>query len=369
MKLRESQPIGHFCGVRETVSLLLICAFTMLVAGCSGAGSDLHSRITDPSSLANASIDITDSSGQHYHFDHPVNRIVSQDDDATEMLIALGAGDKIVGITDTAMKKQYFTDKIPHAADIGDWLNPDIETIFSLKPDVIVSYATSKPRNLDKIRAANLTVIYCDSYRLNTLSADAERLGRLTGNEAKAREYIDFNTKYLSLVESRLEGNQTKTGMKIYAEAYTDYSAMTERSAGGQVLQALHAENIYGNYTSDWATVSPEWVIAQNPDIIIKYATDPAKGENLSSVRKRIMHRPGFSALPAVQNNRVYVINGDIGSSPRAVIGLVYAAKAIYPDKFQDLDPMDLLREYDRDFVSNSTDFAQAFEPDLEKPS
>jgi iron complex transport system substrate-binding protein len=313
-----------------------------------------------------SSFTITDSAGSTHLFDHPVTRIISQNDDATELLIAVGAADTIVGITDTAMKKRYLLEKVPQATSIGDWLYPDIETILALKPDVIVAYSTSKPKNLDKLQDANITIIYCDSYRLNTLIADAEMIGKLTGKEERAQTFVEFHKKYLSLVKSRLPDNATGEA-RVYAEAYTDYSVMTQRSAGGNVLETLHVRNIYGNHTSDWATVSPEWLITENPDVIIKFSTDPAKGEHLSSVRGRILNRTGYSIVSAVKNDRVYVMNGEIGSSPRAVIGLVYAAKAIYPEQFKDIDPMEILIEYDRKFVANSTDFKDAFEPVLKK--
>ena len=356
-----------FLQYRKSVFFLsAICIIQVLFTGCLGSGVAEATQVTETHLLADSSFTITDSTGRIYQFDTPATRIVSQNDDATELLIALGAADKIVGITDTAMKKRYLVEKVPQAKSIGDWLYPDIETILALKPDVIVAYSTSKPRNLDKLQNASITIIYCDSYRLNTLMADAELIGKLTGNEETAQEFIDFNKKYLSLVQSRLSDNASAEA-RVYAEAYTDYSVMTQRSAGGNVLETLHVRNIYGNHTSDWATVSPEWLIAENPDVIIKFSTDPVKGEHLSSVRGRIMNRTGYATISAVKNDRVYVINGEIGSSPRAMIGLVYAAKAIYPERFKDIDPMEILIEYDRKFVANSTDFKDAFEPLLKK--
>ncbi|MDD1723689.1 MAG: ABC transporter substrate-binding protein [Methanospirillum sp.] len=322
-----------------------------MAAGCLGTETSGIQQVSERSPATLSSINITDSTGDVYHFDRAVNRIISQNDDATELLNAIGADDKIVGVTDLAMNKPYLQEKFPHATSIGDWLFPDVETILALKPDVMVTYSTSKPRNLDKLQNANVTVVNCDAYRLNSLLSDTSALGLLTGNEDKARHFIDFNKRYLSLVESRLPENSTGYPLRVYAEAYSDYSVMTERSAGGQYLEALHVRNIYGNHTSDWATVSPEWVIAQNPDVIIKFATDPAKGENLSSVRVRIMNRAGYSTISAVKNHRVYVLDGNLGSSPRAVIGLVYAAKAIYPDKFDDIDPVYILDEYSQEFV------------------
>lgn len=346
--------------------LSAICIVQVIIAGCLGSGVAVGPQIAEASPSAHSSFTIADSTGRIYQFDKPAARIISQNDDATELLIALGASEKIVGITDTAMKKRYLVEKVPQATSIGDWLYPDIETILDLKPDVIVAYSTSKPKNLEKLQDTNITIIYCDSYRLNTLMADAEMIGKLTGTEDKAQEFIDFNEKYFSLVKSRLSNNPSGE-VRVYAEAYTDYSVMTQRSAGGNVLETLHVQNIYGNHTSDWATVSPEWLIAENPDVIIKFSTDPAKGEHLSSVRGRILNRTGYAMVSAVKNDRVYVMNGEIGSSPRAVVGLVYAAKAIFPEQFKDIDPMEILIEYDRKFVANSTNLQDAFEPVLIK--
>lgn len=349
--------------------ILLLCFILILTSGCSTRNTadrqdpvqeqDDLTIITDNPHLGFAPVSDT----------RPVIRIISQNDDATEMLIAIGADETIVGISDTAMKKPYLRDNAHNAVSIGDWLFPDLETILSLKPDAIVSYSTSKPKNLEKITSANLPVVYCDAYRLNTLTSDARTLGNLTGHWEGAEKYIAFDEKYQSLVDSRLPTTGICDQTRVYIEGYSDYSVMTERSAGGRILKALNIRNIYGNHTTDWATVNPEWVIAQNPDIIIKMANDPAKGENLTSVRQRILSREGYSTLSAVKNNRVYVLNGDIGSSPRAVIGLVYAAKAVYPEEFADIDPMDVLMEYDREFVANTTVSSDAFEPDLSIPT
>ena len=349
---------------KKSAFLIPFCFFLLLSSGClTGTLPDKQISVDSHIEFTNDSVPKQPTAVLKNNIS-PSKRIISQNDDATELLIAIGASDSIVGITDTAMKKNYLADKLPHAKSIGDWLFPDIETILLLKPDAIVSYSTSKPKNLEKIAAANLSIVYCDSYRINTLVSDARKLGELTGYEEDAARYIAFNEKYQSLVDSRIPKTGTGDLIRVYIEGYSDYSVMTERSAGGRILQVLHIRNIYGNHTSDWATVNPEWVIAQNPEVIIKMATDPAKGENMTSVRQRILNREGYSTITAVKNNRVYVMNGEIGSSPRVVIGLVYAAKAIYPDRFYDINPKDILLEYDREFVAG-TGFEDAFAPEL----
>lgn len=350
------------------IIFLILCTIFILTTACT---VNAPKESTPPAYPSPPSVMAINGSyrAEPISFSRPVDRIVSQNDDATELLIAIGASDKIVGITGTATKKPYLQEEIPQAKSIGDWLYPDIETILALKPDIIVAYSTSRPRNLDKLQNENISIVYCDSYRLNSLGSDALTLGELTGSDVGVQRYIEFHNQYLDIIHSRISVIPKEKQLRVYAEAYSDYSVMTERSAGGQMLEALQVRNIYGNHTSDWATVSPEWVIAENPDVIIKFATDPVKGENMSLVRTRIMKRPGYSTISAVKNNRVYVMNGEIGSSPRAVIGLVYAAKAIYPEKFADIDPMDLLEYYNREFVPGSTDLVEAFDPDLGKNS
>ena len=349
---------------RFTTLLLLFCIIVpATLSGCLGT----HARETQPVQPTQIP-DIPSTAGglpdSNTKSQGTEVRIISQNDDVTELLVAIGAADNVIGITGTAVKKAYLTRKVNRAQSIGDWLWPDIETILSLKPDVIISYSTSRPRNLEKLSGANISLAYCDAYRINTLVSDARMLGVLTGHEEGANKYIAFHEKYESLVRSRIPDDGTGNTISVYAEAYSDYSVMTQRSAGGRILEILHVQNIYGNHSSDWATVSPEWVVGRNPDVIIKFSTDPAKGENLTSVRERVLHRPGFSNISAVKTGRVYVLNGEIGSSPRAVIGLIYTAKAIYPDRFTDIDPQDVLAEYDREFVPD-TGTADAFEPVL----
>lgn len=71
------------------------------------------------------------------------------------MLIAFGAGDRIVGVTDSMRNVSYLMDKIPQAQNIGNWQTPDDEQILALHPDAVISYAGYKPNNLDQLTTAN----------------------------------------------------------------------------------------------------------------------------------------------------------------------------------------------------------------------
>ena len=310
---------------------------------------------------------ITDSSGAQINIPHPATKIVSLNERATELLIAIGVSDRIVGVDDSSVKNPLFAGKLTQASDVGNAFTPDVEAILALKPDVVIGYSTAKPHNLDKIIAANLTMTYIDSYRLSNLSGDALMLGQITGNTGNATMYSQFVNNNIDLVTSRLS-SQNLIPPRVYFEAYSDYSVMTPRSAGGQILDQLGCRNVYGNTDMDWVTISPEWIVNQNPDIILKIAANPkSSGESLEHVYDRIVNRTGYSTMKAVQDKRVYVINADLASGPRADIGFLYIAKAVYPDLFSDVEPDAALHTYANRFFSGADQIETYYPPMTEE--
>jgi iron complex transport system substrate-binding protein len=306
----------------------------------------------------------TDSTGTEIVLPHQAFRIISDNGDASEMLMAIGASDMIVGVPSSDLKNRILAPNLKNAKNMGTWLYPDIETILELKPDVLIEYSTAKPKNMDKILAANVTIVFIDSYRIDSLNDDAYALGFITGHKKEAEEYIEFNKKYLDLINKRIQNISPDDSPRVYVEAYTDNSAMTERSAGGRILKLLHAPNLFGNASSDWVAVNPEWVIEQNPDIILKIASDPvSSGKSLESVHDAIKNRLGYSNVTAVKEGKIFVINGDLASSPRGIIGLLYCAKALYPEKFSDINPDNALIEYSTRFVKGSENIEKFYPP------
>jgi iron complex transport system substrate-binding protein len=148
----------------------------------------------------------------------------------------------------------------------------------------------------------------------------------------------------------------------VYVEGYSDYSAHTTESSGDRLLGLLDATNIAGSIPTQSATVTPEWVIDQDPDVILKIAMSPEEYDQLDVVRQKILARPGFDRIQAVRDTRVYVMNGDVMSSPRGIVGLLLAAKALYPDQFADINPENVLNEYAFAFF-NGADSIEYFSP------
>jgi iron complex transport system substrate-binding protein len=110
--------------------------------------------------------------------------------------------------------------------------------------------------------------------------------------------------------------------------------------------------DLHGQGTT--SQVDPEWIVAQNPDIIIKVVSgsevscgyDEDDASEMKSLRDAIMNRPGFDNITAVKENRVYLIAPDICDRSCNAIGIAYLAKWFHPDLFKDLHPQAIHQEY-----------------------
>jgi iron complex transport system substrate-binding protein len=293
---------------------------------------------------------------------HPAERIASEGRAINEMLIGIGAADKLVGVDSetnvrTDLKKNLRPDVKPIGSDVLD-----IEAIAQLHPDVLITFAWSKPVNIDKLPAMNCTPVYFTCQQLEILNDEAYALGELTGKQQGAQRYIRFNRKYQDLVESRLANIRPGEVLTVYGETSDNYQTTGWEYCEGQTLKALHTRNVYGNQSG--AILSPEWLLSKDPDVIVKMSDDEV--ESLSSVYDAVTNRTGYKNMKAVQSDRVYIIRIKQVCGPRGVVGLVYLAKALYPERFADIDPDAVQQEYIQKFHTGDYYPDTGFYPPIE---
>jgi len=283
---------------------------------------------------------------------HP-KRIIVANGNAAEMMIAIGAQDEIVGVTQTTTNVSYIMDKIPQAENIGDWQVPNIERILSLHPDAVIAYSSYKPKNLDQLTAANITVISLDCYKLATLPSDARTLGILTGRSNEAEVYARMVEDTIAEVTGRVKKIPEDSYPSVYSESYTDYTVSGPGSGADEQLHLAGGKNIAADVTTSSAKISTEWVVARKPEYIFKVISS-TNLEPFPEIAEALRSRMGWDTIPAVKNDRVYLFANDVEYGPRAYIGLVYKAQLLHPDEFRDLHPREMLDEYAGRYVSGT---------------
>jgi len=190
-------------------------------------------------------------------------------------------------------------------------------------------------------------------------------LGKIIGNTTESQKYINYYQDYFDLVNSRLNAIPESNYPKVYFEGSSPYSTVGKGSGGDSLIRTARGRNIAGDLGSQWPTVSPEWVVQENPDVIIKVAyPDETVNASLSQIREAVMKRPGLSGTNAVKTGQVYIINEKVAYGNQGIITLLYIAKCLYPGQFSDIDPKKELHNYAAMFLPGSDDL-DAFYPDL----
>ncbi|MBN1167191.1 MAG: ABC transporter substrate-binding protein [Methanospirillaceae archaeon] len=292
-----------------------------------------------------ADVVFTDTSGDEITLPHPASRIVCLNGDAAEMLIILGAGDRIVGLTQTAMDDPILKNQVPNALSVGDWQTPSVERILALQPDAIITYQSSTPKNSDQFRNAGLPLIYLDCYKIDTLQHDALAMEKLIGEETAADEYLSWLEKWETLVLDKTADIPPDAYPRVYIEGYSEFSAQGKDSGSDMLVAGAKGVNIAAGLEGQWPKVTREWVIQQDPDIIIKIvAVKP--DTSLASSREMINNRDGFSDLTAVKRNEVYAFNAELTLGPRSPAGLCTIVSILHPEQFTDINTGEALATY-----------------------
>ena len=308
-----------------------------------------------PVQRAPQTITIVDSAGRYVTAPWPVKRVAALTSASAMTLVALGARDAIVGITDYAAGAPW----APNVTSVGTCFKPNIEAIVSVKPDIVITYARwPKPEDLeDKLEPFGIKVVRLDFYKIETLFAETRLLGLLLNRTREAEDLISYWQGVYDEIVSRVSGLEPENKTRVYFEGYHDYKAAGPGSGWDELLRLAGGLNIYADALVTYPKVSAEDVVARNPDVIIKAvsktkfnpygATDDAP---LREIWESIISRPGWDQITAVKNGRVYLIcAGLLHDSFGLVAELAYIAKLLYPDLFADLNPSEVHRHFIED--------------------
>lgn len=314
------------------VILTLICI--VFCAGCvSGDTSD--------------NLTITNSDGSTVTLNHTAERIVLLNSNAGEILYLLGDAGKVVGISQSIANNAEQVKMYPNATVVGAWNEPDVEYLISLDADLVIGYATSKPKNAEVLASAGIPIVYIDCTKPNTMTQDIVEIGKISGNTEKAQQIAEYYNEVITEVESRVA--PISWAPTVYAESYTAYWGQGTDTGMGQLISIAGGRNIMTDAGS--RKISDEWVVSSSPAIIVKLVNnmnDPKAAYN------ELVSRTGFNTISAVENDKVWLLRNDLTYGPRSCAAAVALAKMIHPDMFEDMSVESVLTEFN---VRFGTDF------------
>ncbi len=263
-------------------------------------------------------------------------KIVSIAPSCTEILFAIGAGDKVVGVSDYCDYPYDFAAWV--AADnmtsIGEFTTPNLEVIISLNPDLIFASGGVQDESVDTLRELGFKVLVLDPTSVDGVLKNIELAGNATGNRAEAATLREDITKRIDSVQETVA---KAVKPRVYYELYYDTtSSWTIGSEAWQneIIEKAGGINLFKDQQIDYYQYQAEALIARNPDVIVLPGSGMGTGQ-LSSLEE-LKARPGWDTTNAVQNDRLYRIDSNIieRSGPRVADAIEQLARFFHPGLF-----------------------------------
>ncbi|MDD2754483.1 MAG: ABC transporter substrate-binding protein [Methanothrix sp.] len=313
---------------------------------------------------------ITDSAGREVTLTKPVQRVIVLNTDSAEAVTILGASDLIVGLAE-GIKDTYEFRNLKNRTSVGTWTEIDYEKIGEIVHNgsqnssdavVLCFVYPGKPNGVEAVSNSlaaigGINTLGLDFYKEENLSREMMLLGSVLGKDKEAEEVLDWHDKHVAEVEADVAGlDHPKVFLEGSSKGLGDISTFGKQSGSAMLLQKAGGDNVMQKDDA-YPKVDWEWVVSQNPDVIIKTdylkSSDGMPGWSLSSAddvkaleekRNNILTRPGAQNISAVKNNRVYVVSAQTLFGLDNVAGLQRLAKLLHPQI--NLHPEEVYKEY-----------------------
>lgn len=313
------------CTVMNKKKLIVLIIAGLFLAACGGA-KNVGNSAAVPMRV------VTDDLGRTVTIPVKVTRVVSLAPNLTENIFAVGAGDRLVGVTTFC----NYPEQAKAIAKIGDTMTPNMESIIGLKPDVVfVSTASQIEAFMKTLEANGIAVYVTDPNSLEQVIHNLEQFSLMFGTDQKARPFIDdLQNRSIRLSEFTLQRDETPAEYEKRVQPVPVFVQISKEplftigkaSFVTEVIARAGGKSVTANVESAYPKISKETASALNPEVIILSESDDNKEPN-----------DAFKNSPAVKNGRIYKVNADLLSrpGPRLVDALEQIAKDLHPEKFR----------------------------------
>lgn len=266
---------------------------------------------------------VVDDLGRLVTINGTPERIISLAPSNTEILFALGLGDRVVGVT-------MYCDYPPEAQDkekVGDYYGPDIEKIIALQPDLVLATDFHRFDLIPALEQQGVAVFAVAPQTLDDVLESIQKIGQIADKEAEALGLVDRMTSKIEEIEEQTKELEEKP--RVFYMTWQDPMWTIGRATWiDDLINISGGVNIFSQYFESGAMVEIEWVILLNPEIIItsEWSYDWA------------LNATELASTNASQTGRIYTFDDDLAQrpGPRLVEGLEWFAYLIHPEIFEE---------------------------------
>jgi len=260
-------------------------------------------------------------------------RIISLIPATTEMIFAMGAGSRLVGVGNY----DRFPPEVSRLPRVGGLLDPDVEKVISLKPDLVIVYATQADlkRQLERAQIPMYDYVHRGLPDiLDTMRALGERIGMKAGADAAAAKV----QQQLDVTRARVANLPRPKTLLVFGREQGTIRRVNVSGGLGflhDVLELAGGSDVLGDLRQQSVDAGTEMIITRAPEAIIElHYGDPLPPERLDAER-RVWN--ALASVPAVKTGRVHLLVGDefVVPGPRIAVAADRFARTLHPEAFR----------------------------------
>ena len=260
-------------------------------------------------------------------------RIVSLVPATTEMLFAMGAGNRVAGVS----SYDRYPKDVERLPRLGGLIDPNVERLLALKPDLVVVYATQAELKR-QLETAGIPTFSYVHRGLADVGGTIRALGARIGLDAQANALADRLDRELGAIRTRVAGRPQPKTLLVFGREPGSLRRIDASGGYGflhDMLESAGGADALADIVRESVQMSAEMVLARAPDAIVELRYgDSDKAPGIESVRSAWRALP---AVPAVKTGRVYLLVGDefVVPGPRVAEAVRRLAATLHPEAFK----------------------------------
>jgi iron complex transport system substrate-binding protein len=263
-----------------------------------------------------------------------ITRIISLVPAATEILYALGAGPRVVGVS----SYDAFPPEVQTLPKVGALLDPNVERILSLKPQLVVVYGSQADLK-QQLARAGIGVFDYRHAGLADVTTTIRELGDRIGTGEKAAQLVREIEQGLEGIRRKVAGRPRPRTLLVFGRERLALRGLYASGGVGflsDMLEVAGGTNVFADVKAPAVQASTEQILARRPDVILEArALNSAWPSGDRQAELDVWQALG--SIPAVRNKRVLFLFDDriVIPGPRVVEGTLAMARALHPDAFK----------------------------------
>ena len=254
------------------------------------------------------------------------SRIISLVPAVTEMLFAVGAGDRVVAVSSF----DRFPPEAGRLPRVGALLDPDVERILSLRPDLVIVYRSQKDL-LAQLTRAQIPVFEYVHSGLSDVTATLREIGDRVGAAGRAAELAASIETRIAGVRERVRGRPRPRTLAVFGRESLALRGIYASGGIGfihDMVTAAGGENVFSDVAREAVQATTELIIARRPDVIVELRADSI---DAAAEKQEVRTWSTLASVPAVRQGRVHIL-GDartIIPGPRVAEGVELLARVL----------------------------------------